>query len=65
MKVDLRKFKVSRVSVGGLGGCGSVEESKEVVTEVESGEALVGGDEGGFTPSITPLMSLVLLPEPP
>ena len=30
MRVDLRMFKVSRVSVGGLGSCGSVEESEEV-----------------------------------
>ena len=37
MRVDLRRFKVSRVAVGGLGRCGRVEES--VVAEVESGEA--------------------------
>ena len=48
MRVDLRRFKVPRVSVGGLGRCGKVEEPEEVVVEVESGEALGGGDEGGF-----------------
>ena len=38
MWVDLRSFKVSHVSVGGLGRCGKVEEPEEVVVEVESGE---------------------------
>ena len=40
MRVDLRRFKVSRVSVGGLGRYRKVEEPEEVVVEVESGEAL-------------------------
>ena len=39
-RVDLRRFKVSRVSVGGLGTSGKVEEPEGVVVEVESGEAL-------------------------
>ena len=34
------RVEVSRVSVGGLGSCGRVEESEEVVAKVESGEAL-------------------------
>ena len=61
MRVDLRRFKASRVSVGGLGTSGIVEEPEEVVVEVESGEALGGGEEGGkeggFPPYITSLMS--------
>ena len=57
MRVDLPRFKMSRVSVGGLGTSGKVEESEEVVVEVESGEALGGGEDGGFPPCITSLMS--------
>ena len=57
MRVDLRRFKASRVSVGGTGRCGKVDEPEEVVVEVESGEALGGGEEGGFPPCITSLMS--------
>ena len=45
MRVDLRRFKVSRVSVGGLGRSGKVEEPEEVVVEVEGGEALGGGED--------------------
>ena len=34
---------MSRLSVGGFGSCGRVDESEEVVVEeVESGEALAG-----------------------
>ena len=47
MRVDLRRFKVSRVSVGGLGVSGKVDEPEEGVVEVECGEAL---GEGGFPP---------------
>ena len=43
--------------VGGLGTSGKVEEPEEFVVEVESGEALGGGEEGGFLPCITSLMS--------
>ena len=50
-------FKASRVPVGGFGTSGKVEEPEEVVVEVESGEALGGGEEGGFPPCITSLMS--------
>ena len=58
MRVDLRRFKASRgVSVGWTGRCGKVDEPEEVVVEVESGEALGGGGEGGFPPCITSLMS--------
>ena len=57
MRVDLRRFKVSRVSADGLGRCGKVEEPEEVVVEIESGEALGGGEEGGFPPCNTLLMS--------
>ena len=48
---------MARVSVGGLGRCGNVDEPEDVVVEVESGEALGGGEEGGFPPCITSLMS--------
>ena len=41
MRVDLRRFKVSRVSVG----------------KVEGGEPLEGGDESGFPSCITSIMS--------
>ena len=57
MRVDLRRFEASRVSVGGLVTSGKVEEPDEVVVEVESGEALGGGEEDGFPPCITSLMS--------
>ena len=57
MRVDLRRFKVSRVSVGGLATSGKVEEPEEVVVEVEGGEALGCGEEGGFPPCLTSLMS--------
>ena len=56
MRVDLRRFKVSRVSVGSLGVSGKVDEPEEGVVEVECGEAL-GEGEGGFPPCITSLMS--------
>ena len=56
MRVDLRRFKASRVSVGWTGRCGKVDEPEKVVVEVESGEAL-GGGEDGFPPCITSLMS--------
>ena len=45
---------MSRVSVGGLGVSGKVDEPEEGVLEVECGEAL---GEGGFPPCITSLMS--------
>ena len=48
---------MSRVSVGGFGTSGKVEEPEEVVAEVESGEALGGGEEGRFPPCIASLMS--------
>ena len=41
---------MSRVSVGGLGTSGKVEEPEEVVVEVEIGEELGGGEDGGFPP---------------
>ena len=54
----MRRFKESRgVSVGWTGRCGKVNEPEEVVVEVESGEALGGGEEGGFPTCITSLMS--------
>ena len=46
---------MSRVSVGGLGVSGKVDEPEGVV-EVECGEAL-GEGEGGFPPCIASLMS--------
>ena len=54
---------MSRVSVGGLGRCGKVENPEEVVAEVESGEALAGGDEGPLLHYVINV-PLVLLPLP-
>ena len=62
MRVDLRRFKASRgVSVGWTGRCGKVDGPEEVVVEVESGEGLGGGEEGGFPPCITSLMSACII----
>ena len=57
MRSDLRRFEVSRVSVGRSGSGDRGEESVGVVAVVESGEALESGDEGGFPHCITSLMS--------
>ena len=42
-----------------------IDEPEEVVVEVESGEALGVGEEGGFPPSITSLMSPCIIKRTP